>query len=396
MSLPITHPEPKSLAEQGGRKPVSIPAPEGTAVQTVSIALGERSYPIAIGAGLLAMPGSFAGLPSASSVVVVTNSTVEPLHGAALRAGLAGRYAKVHWVVLPDGEEYKTSATLNLIFDALLSNACDRNTLLFALGGGVVGDMTGLAAACYMRGVPFVQVPTTLLAQVDSSVGGKTGINHPLGKNMIGAFHQPLLVVCDLASLDTLPARELSAGLAEVIKYGPIHDMGFMEWLEAHMDALRARDRDALAHAVRRCCEIKAEVVAQDERESGLRAILNFGHTFGHAMEAGMGYGVWLHGEGVGAGMLMAAELSRRLGLVDAAFCARLRVLVQRAGLPVRAPVLDERDNAGRYLEWMRVDKKSQAGEIRFVLIDGPGKAVVRSAPDALVREVIDACCAPA
>jgi len=244
--------------------------------------------------------------------------------------------------------------------------------------------------------IPLVQVPTTLLAQVDSSVGGKTGINHPLGKNMIGAFHQPLLVVCDLASLDTLPARELSAGLAEVIKYGPIHDMGFMEWLEAHMDALRARDRDALAHAVRRCCEIKAEVVAQDERESGLRAILNFGHTFGHAMEAGMGYGVWLHGEGVGAGMLMAAELSRRLGLVDAAFCARLRVLVQRAGLPVRAPVLDERDNAGRYLEWMRVDKKSQAGEIRFVLIDGPGKAVVRSAPDALVREVIDACCAPA
>ncbi|WP_373805413.1 3-dehydroquinate synthase family protein, partial [Delftia acidovorans] len=231
-------------------------------------------------------------------------------------------------------------------------------------------------------------------SQVDSSVGGKTAINHPLGKNMIGAFYQPQLVVCDLASLDTLPARELSAGLAEVIKYGPIADMDFLAWLEENMDALLGRDRTALAHAIKRSVEIKAWVVGQDEKEAGLRAILNFGHTFGHAIEAGMGYGNWLHGEGVGAGMVMAAELSQRLGLVDAAFVQRLRVLIARAGLPVRGAVLDEADNAGRYLELMRVDKKSEAGEIRFVLIDGPGKAVMRSAPDALVREVINACCA--
>jgi 3-dehydroquinate synthase len=299
----------------------------------------------------------------------------------------------VHVVQLPDGEEHKNWQTLNLIFDALLKNGCDRKTVLFALGGGVVGDMTGFAAACYMRGVPFVQVPTTLLAQVDSSVGGKTAINHPLGKNMIGAFYQPLLVVCDLSTLDTLPQRELSAGLAEVIKYGPIADMAFLEWLETSMDALLARDKDALAHAVRRSCEIKAWVVGQDEREAGLRAILNFGHTFGHAIEAGMGYGAWLHGEGVGVGMLMAAELSLRLGLVDAGFVDRLRTLVQRAGLPLRAPVLDAEDNAGRYLALMRVDKKAEAGEIRFVVIDGPGRAAVRAAPDALVREVIDAFC---
>lgn len=367
--------------------------PSELTVQTVSIALGERSYQIEIGAELLSSENIYTTLPASASALVVTNTTVEPLYAKVFQVGLAAKYGRVFWVVLPDGEQHKNAETLNLIFDALLSNGCDRKTVLFALGGGVVGDMTGFAAACYMRGVPFVQIPTTLLAQVDSSVGGKTGINHPLGKNMIGAFHQPLLVVCDLATLDTLPERELSAGLAEVIKYGPICDMAFMEWLESNMDALRLRDRAALAHAVRRSCEIKAEVVAQDERESGLRAILNFGHTFGHAIEAGMGYGVWLHGEGVGAGMLMAAELSRRLGLVDAAFCARLQALVERAGLPTRAPVLDAHDNAGRYLELMRVDKKAQAGEIRFVLIDGPGKAVVRSAPDALVREVIDACC---
>lgn len=373
-------------------------APGGTAfpaVQTVPIGLGERSYPIVIGTGPLRTAATFAALPPASSALIVTNTVVAPLYADALRSCLEGRYSQVQTVVLTDGEEHKHWSSLNLIFDELLSHACDRKTTLFALGGGVVGDMTGFAAACYMRGVPFVQVPTTLLAQVDSSVGGKTGINHPLGKNMIGAFHQPLLVVCDLSTLNTLPARELSAGLAEVIKYGPIYDMAFFEWLEGHMEALRAREPVALAHAVRRCCEIKAEVVAQDERESGLRAILNFGHTFGHAIEAGMGYGVWLHGEGVGAGMLMAAELSRRLGLVDNDFCARLLALVQRAGLPVHAPVLDEHDNAGQYLQWMRVDKKAQAGEVRFVLIDGPGRAVVRGAPDALVREVIDSFCAP-
>jgi len=225
-------------------------------------------------------------------------------------------------------------------------------------------------------------------------VGGKTAINHPLGKNMIGAFYQPRLVVCDMDTLRTLPPRELSAGLAEVIKYGPIHDMAFFDWLEAHIDALRTLDPEAVAHAVKRCCEIKSDVVAQDERESGLRAILNFGHTFGHAIEAGMGYGAWLHGEGVGAGMVMAAHLSRELGLVDAAFVQRLTRLIERAGLPIRAPVLDATDNAARYLALMRVDKKAQAGEIRFVLIDGPGRATVRSAPDALVRKVIEHCAA--
>jgi 3-dehydroquinate synthase len=253
--------------------------------------------------------------------------------------------------------------------------------------------MTGFAAASYMRGVPFVQVPTTLLAQVDSSVGGKTAINHPLGKNMIGAFYQPQRVICDLDTLKTLPARELSAGLAEVIKYGPIADMAFLDWIEAHVDALMARDVSALAHAVKRSCEIKAWVVGQDERESGLRAILNFGHTFGHAIEAGLGFGEWLHGEAVGCGMVMAARLSQALGLVDEAFVERLTRLICRAGLPVVAPVLDAQDNVARYLALMRVDKKSEAGEIKFVLIDGPGKAVVRGAPDAVVAQVIEASC---
>jgi 3-dehydroquinate synthase len=245
-----------------------------------------------------------------------------------------------------------------------------------------------------MRGVPFVQVPTTLLAQVDSSVGGKTAINHPLGKNMVGAFYQPQLVVGDLDVLKTLPPRELSAGLAEIIKYGPIADAAFLDWIEANVDALRAGDPTALAHAVRRSCEIKADVVGQDEREGGLRAILNFGHTFGHAIEAGMGYGAWLHGEGVGCGMVMAARLSQRLGLLDAAQVERLTRLIERAGLPTVGPILDAADNAGRYLELMRVDKKAEAGEIKFVLIDGIGRAVVRGAPDALVREVINASCA--
>ena len=327
--------------------------------------------------------------------MIVSNTTVAPLYISGLRTALQKRYPQVHEIRLPDGEQHKNWETLQTIFNVLLQHACDRKTVLFALGGGVVGDMTGFAAASYMRGVPFVQVPTTLLAQVDSSVGGKTAINHPLGKNMIGAFYQPQLVVCDLDVLDTLPAREFSAGLAEVIKYGPIADMEFFSWLEVHIDALVARERGALVHAVRRCCEIKAEVVGIDERESGLRAILNFGHTFGHAIEAGMGYGAWLHGEGVGAGMVMAAELSRRLGLVDAAFVQRLTALIARAGLWVRGAVLDAQDNAGRYLELMRVDKKAESGEIRFVVIDGPGRAEMRAAPDALVRSVIDDCCAP-
>ena len=362
--------------------------------ETVTVDTGHERYDILIGPGLLGDPAAWSDLPKAALAVVVTNTTVAPLYAQQVVQQLGQRYARVTQVLLPDGEAHKDWATLNRIFDHLLTEGGDRKTVLFALGGGVVGDITGFAAACFMRGVPFVQMPTTLLAQVDSSVGGKTAINHPLGKNMVGAFYQPKLVVCDLDVLKTLPARELSAGLAEVIKYGPIHDMAFFDWIEAHIDALRALEPSALAHAVQRCCEIKAEVVGQDERESGLRAILNFGHTFGHAIEAGMGYGAWLHGEGVGAGMVMAAELSRELGLVDAAFVERLTRLIGRAGLPVRGPVLDAADNAGRYLTLMRVDKKAEAGEIRFVLIDGPGRAVVRPAPDALVRQVIDRCCA--
>ncbi|MES2509663.1 MAG: 3-dehydroquinate synthase [Pseudomonadota bacterium] len=370
-----------------------ISAKSPSASAQVLINLAERSYPIVIGPDLLGLESTYAGIPSASTVLIVSNTTVAPLYALQLQESLKGRYKKVLLTVLPDGEVYKEWQTLQLIFDALLENGCDRKTVLFALGGGVVGDMTGFAAASYMRGVPFVQVPTTLLAQVDSSVGGKTAINHPLGKNMVGAFYQPQLVVCDLDVLKTLPARELSAGLAEVIKYGPIADLEFLDWIEASMDALLARDPKALAHAVKRSCEIKAWVVGQDERELGLRAILNFGHTFGHAIESGLGYGEWLHGEGVGCGMVMAAHLSQRLGLVDAAFVERLVRLVAKAGLPVKGPVLSQDDNAGRYLELMRVDKKSEAGEIRFVLIEGPGRAVVRAAPDALVREVIDTCC---
>ncbi len=361
--------------------------------QTVPIELQDRSYGIAIASSLFDDPRSYAELPAASHVLIVTNSTVAPLYAKRLEQALRVKYAAIHTVVLPDGEEYKTWQTLNLIFDALLQSGCDRKTIIFALGGGVVGDMAGFAAASYMRGVPFVQVPTTLLAQVDSSVGGKTGINHPLGKNMIGAFYQPLKVVCDLDTLKTLPSRELSAGLAEVIKYGPIADLELLQWIEENIDALLAREPLALAHAVRRSCEIKAWVVGQDERESGLRAILNFGHTFGHAIEAGLGYGEWLHGEAVGCGMVMAMALSHRLGLVDAAYVQRVTALIEKAGLPVLGPCLSTTDNAGRYLELMQIDKKARDGEVRFVLIDGAARAFVRGAPEALVREVIDACC---
>ena len=348
------------------------------------------SYDIVIARGALADARAWSGLPAAQQAVIVSNVAVAPLYAQALQQALAPHYAQVSLLPLADGEEHKNWETLNLIFDHLLGRGCDRKTVLFALGGGVVGDMTGFAAACYMRGVPFVQVPTTLLAQVDSSVGGKTGINHPRGKNMIGAFHQPQRVVCDLATLDTLPPRELAAGLAEVIKYGPIADVAFFDWIEAHLPALLARDEAALAYAIRRSCEIKAWVVGQDERESGLRAILNFGHTFGHAIEAGLGYGQWLHGEAVACGMVMASELSARLGLVPAAFTLRLKALLERAGLPTRAPAL----GAKRMLELMRVDKKAQAGAIRFVLIEAdgaatPGRAFVRAVPDELLREVI-------
>ena len=355
----------------------------------VRIALDARSYDIVIGDGLLGDPASYAGLPHADAALVVTNPTVAPLYLPSLLRALAAHHRQVHVALLPDGEAHKDWASLNLIFDMLLGAGCDRRTVLYALGGGVVGDVTGFAAASYMRGVPLVQVPTTLLAQVDSSVGGKTAINHPLGKNMVGAFYQPLRVVADLATLKTLPRREVAAGLAEVIKYGPIADDGFLDWIDANLDALLALDATALAHAVRRSCEIKAAVVGQDERETGLRAILNFGHTFGHAIEAGLGYGEWLHGEAVGCGMVMAADLSARLGLIDAAYAARIAASVERVGLPVRGPAL----GAARYIELMRLDKKSEAGEIRFVVIDAPGRASVRAAPDALVREVVEAHC---
>ena len=355
----------------------------------VQIDLGDRSYPILIGGELLADPATWAPQANRKAVaLIVTNVTVDKLYAATLAEALAPHFARVRTLALPDGEAYKDLAHLNLIFDELLGQEADRRTVLYALGGGVVGDMTGFAAACYMRGVPFVQVPTTLLAQVDSSVGGKTAVNHPLGKNMIGAFYQPRQVVCDLAVLDTLPDREMSAGLAEVIKYGASIDADFLAWLERHMDDLRARDRNALAVAVRRCCEIKAHVVGADEKEAGLREILNFGHTFGHAIEAGMGYGAWLHGEGVGCGMVMATELSARMGLVSTAFARRVDALVARAGLPVRGPASL---SPARYLELMRVDKKAQGGDIRFVLLDGEAHATVRTAPEAMVADVIAA-----
>lgn len=338
---------------------------------------------------------SLSGAAQASGyfAMIVTDEVVASLYLKKFAQILEQSFIKVRSVVLPTGEIGKDWKSLNIIFDALLTHGCDRKTVIYALGGGVVGDMAGFAAACYMRGVPFVQVPTTLLAQVDSSVGGKTGINHPLGKNMIGAFYQPQGVICDLSTLLTLPDREISAGLAEVIKYGPIADLNFLAWIESNIDALRSRDMDALAYAVKRSCEIKAWVVGQDERESGLRAILNFGHTFGHAIEAGLGYGQWLHGEAVGCGMVMAARLSHALGLVDAGWIDRLRSLVERAGLPVVAPVLDVERNVERYLELMRIDKKSEAGEIRFVVIDGTGKAQLRSASDDVVASVILQSC---
>ncbi|MGE0110357.1 3-dehydroquinate synthase [Aquabacterium sp.] len=362
--------------------PASIPS-SGTS--TVAIDLGDRSYDILIGEGLLQDPATFAGLPKSSKALIVTNTTVGPLYTAALRDAIAPHHKAVLDVELPDGEQYKDWPALNQIFTKLLEEAADRKTVLYALGGGVIGDMTGFAAACYMRGVPFVQVPTTLLAQVDSSVGGKTAINHPAGKNMIGAFYQPQRVICDLATLDTLPQRELLAGLAEVIKYGPIADAEFLTWLEAHMDQLLARDRAALKHAIQRSCEIKAWVVGQDEKESGLRAILNYGHTFGHAIESGLGYGEWLHGEAVGAGMVMAADLSARLGLIDEGTSQRIRALIARTGLPVTAPDL----GADRYLELMQVDKKAEGGEIRFVVIGPLGQAGMRPAPESVVRDVI-------
>ncbi len=356
----------------------------------LNVDLEERSYPIAIGPGLLDDGELLARHSGGAKVAIVTNTTVAPLYLERLRLALTAAGKDVFSIVLPDGEQHKTWPSLMLIFDALLEHKCDRKITLVALGGGVIGDLTGYAAASYMRGVDFIQVPTTLLAQVDSSVGGKTGINHPLGKNMIGAFYQPRVVVADTTTLATLPARELSAGLAEVIKYGAIIDLAFFDWLEANMGRLMAREPAALAHAIARSCELKADVVRQDEREGGLRAILNFGHTFGHAIEAGLGYGKWLHGEAVGCGMVMAAELSQRLGLVDGGAVARVRALVAAAGLPVKAPDLGQE----RWLELMEVDKKNEGGQIKFILIKPLGSPSIGGAPREALLATLAACVA--
>ena len=342
-------------------------------MQTLTVDLGNRSYPIHIGADLLAQPHLIAAHLPQQRAAVITNTTIAPLYLDRLVQGLAACGVEALPVVLPDGEQYKTWETLNVLFDALLTHRCERKTALIALGGGVIGDLTGFAAASYLRGVPFIQIPTTLLAQVDSSVGGKTGINHPLGKNMIGAFYQPLLVLADIGTLRTLPSRELSAGLAEVIKYGLIYDAVFFAWLEANMEKLLTQDEASIAYAVYRSCEIKAEVVAQDERETGLRALLNLGHTFGHAIESGMGYGNWLHGEAVAAGTVLAADLSQRMGLLTASEVERIRALYRAAGLPDTAPDL----GTDSYKRSMGLDKKVEGGRIRFVLLRGIGSALL-------------------
>ncbi len=359
-------------------------------MRTLNVALGARAYPIHIGRDLLGEAGLLLPHLKTPRVAIVTNEVVAPLYLGRLQAALEAAGVRVTAVVLPDGEAHKDWVTLNLIFDALLGERCERSTTLVALGGGVVGDMGGFAAACYQRGMPFVQIPTTLLAQVDSSVGGKTAINHPLGKNMIGAFWQPKLVLADTATLDTLPARELAAGLAEVIKYGLIRDPDFFVWLEANLERLVAREPEALADAIERSCRNKAEVVAADETEQGERALLNLGHTFGHAIETGLGYGEWLHGEAVAAGTMMAAELSRRLGWLAADEVERIAALFERAGLPVWGPAL----GAGRYLELMAHDKKVEAGRLRLVLLKSIGRAVIHAdAAEADIAAAIAARC---
>ncbi len=354
-------------------------------VQTLTVDLGHSRYPITIGAGLLGDAALLNAQIEAPDLLVVTNSTIAPLYLGKLRAALTDR--RIADCVLPDGEQHKTLQTAARIFDALVEARLNRDVTVLALGGGVVGDIAGFAAACYQRGVGYVQIPTTLLAQVDSSVGGKTGVNHPGGKNLIGAFHQPLAVLADTDTLATLPDRELRAGLAEVIKYGCVWDAAFFAWLEQHIDALSRREPDALAHAIGQSCTIKGTVVARDERENDLRAILNFGHTFGHAIEAATHYETYLHGEAVGLGMLIAADLSQRLGLIDRTARERVRDLLARAGLPVETP----RIGATRAFELMQMDKKVLAGSVRLVLLDRLGHAVVtgayeRGALDAILQ----------
>lgn len=357
-------------------------------MRQLNVDLGDRSYPIYIGEKLLANKQILVPHIRGRQLCIVTNDTIAPLYLPLLQEMLTGY--QVDTVALPDGESYKNLDTLNLIFDGLLGARHNRTTTLIALGGGVVGDMTGFAAACYQRGVDFIQIPTTLLSMVDSSVGGKTGVNHALGKNMIGAFYQPRCVIADTALLETLPPRELSAGIAEIIKYGLIADYAFFEWLEANMPALMARDKAALAYAVERSCQIKAEVVAQDEREGGIRAILNLGHTFGHAIETAQGYGNWLHGEAVAAGMVMAADLSWRRGDISRMELDRTIALLQQAKLPVKAPA-DMTDET--FLTLMGVDKKVLDGRLRLVLLESMGKAMVTSDIDAEVLKQTFAAC---
>ena len=354
-------------------------------MHTVDVATPGGHYPIRIAPGRLESLAQT--IPAdATSIVLITNPAVQALMGEQVTRVLATTGKRLVPVLLPDGEAYKTLATLNLIFDAMLGAQLDRRTVIVALGGGVIGDMAGFAAAVYQRGVRFVQVPTTLLAQVDSSVGGKTAVNHPLGKNMIGAFYQPLAVEIDTTVLNTLPDREMSAGLAEVIKYGLILDPEFFEWCEKNVAGLRARDPELLALAIRRSCEFKAWVVSKDERETGLRAILNLGHTFGHAIEAGLGYGEWLHGEAVGCGLVMAADLSAELFGFSQAEVQRVRALVRAIGCPILGPRLGGVDH---WMQLMRGDKKTEAGEINFILMPKIGETIRRAAPAELVAKVI-------
>ncbi|NOU24158.1 MAG: 3-dehydroquinate synthase [Methylotenera sp.] len=348
-------------------------------MQTLKVELANRSYPIHIGRNLLSDASLILPYLKRKHVAIVTNTTVAPLYLEKLSQTLQAAGVKVIPIILPDGEAYKNSETLNKIYDALLQNRCERSTTLIALGGGVIGDLTGYAAATYLRGVPFIQIPTTLLSQVDSSVGGKTGINHPLGKNMIGAFYQPQLVLADIDTLQTLPAREFSAGVAEVIKYGLIRDADFFDWLETNMADLMQLNEQVLSYAIYRSCQNKAEVVANDEHEQGERALLNLGHTFGHAIENAMGYGVWLHGEAVAAGTVMAADLSQRMGWLSPTQVARIKASFVAANLPVEAPKL----GVERYLDLMGLDKKVENGKIRLILQQGIGKSVITSDYDA-------------
>ncbi|MDX8400127.1 MAG: 3-dehydroquinate synthase [Gallionellaceae bacterium] len=360
-------------------------------MQTLYVGLAERSYPIHIGVGLTAQAELLLKHIPHKRAVVITNTTVAPLYLEKLSQLLTSNGIQLQSIILPDGEKYKNTESLNTIYDELLTQRCERSTPLIALGGGVIGDLTGFAAATYLRGVPFIQIPTTLLAQVDSSVGGKTGINHPLGKNMVGAFYQPQVVLADVATLDTLSDKELRAGLAEVIKYGLIRDFPFLEWLEQNIDKLLQRDAEALQYAIVRSCQNKADLVGQDERESGDRALLNLGHTFGHAIENAMGYGVWLHGEAVAAGTIMAVDLSRRLGWLTEQDVERTKALFVKAGLPIIAPNL----GAEKYIQLMGLDKKVAQGKIRFVLLKQLGYAVIESdvAVD-LLEQTLESCSA--